>query len=109
MSEKNIPYKIYLSEDEIPRQWYNLRAVMKKKPTGAALGLSVFLYLADLLCRVIPDLEKVKYITPYYYANAADIFAEGSINPVMPGTGVVVSVLSFLLALLIYNKRDIIV
>ena len=30
--EKNIPYKIYLSEDEIPTQWYNMRADMKNKP-----------------------------------------------------------------------------
>nr|WP_297703310.1 TrpB-like pyridoxal phosphate-dependent enzyme [uncultured Butyrivibrio sp.] len=30
--ETNIPYKIYLSEDEIPRQWYNVRADMKNKP-----------------------------------------------------------------------------
>lgn len=29
---QEIPYKIYLSEDEIPTQWYNLRADMKKKP-----------------------------------------------------------------------------
>ena len=29
MSEKNIPYKIYLSENEMPRQWYNVKAVMK--------------------------------------------------------------------------------
>ncbi|MDO5014646.1 MAG: TrpB-like pyridoxal phosphate-dependent enzyme [Clostridia bacterium] len=27
-----IPYKIYLSEQEIPKQWYNLRADMKNKP-----------------------------------------------------------------------------
>ncbi len=27
-----IPYKIYLSEDELPRQWYNVRADMKRKP-----------------------------------------------------------------------------
>ena len=27
-----IPYKIYLSEEELPRQWYNLRADMKNKP-----------------------------------------------------------------------------
>ena len=27
-----IPYKIYLSEDEIPKQWYNVRADMKNKP-----------------------------------------------------------------------------
>ena len=27
-----IPYKIYLSESEMPRYWYNLRADMQKKP-----------------------------------------------------------------------------
>ena len=30
--EKKIPYKIYLKEDEIPKQWYNVRADMKNKP-----------------------------------------------------------------------------
>ena len=27
-----IPYKIYLTEDELPKAWYNLRADMKNKP-----------------------------------------------------------------------------
>ncbi len=26
MSEKKIPYKIYLEESEMPKQWYNVRA-----------------------------------------------------------------------------------
>ncbi|WP_029201832.1 TrpB-like pyridoxal phosphate-dependent enzyme [Oribacterium sp. NK2B42] len=30
--DDKIPYKIYLSEDEIPKQWYNVRADMKNKP-----------------------------------------------------------------------------
>ena len=29
---REIPYKIYLEENEIPRQWYNVRADMKNKP-----------------------------------------------------------------------------
>ena len=29
---EKIPYKIYLSEDEMPKAWYNLRADMKNKP-----------------------------------------------------------------------------
>lgn len=29
---KEIPYKIYLDESELPKQWYNLRADMKNKP-----------------------------------------------------------------------------
>ena len=32
MSEKKIPYKIYLEEHEMPKQWYNVRADMKNKP-----------------------------------------------------------------------------
>ena len=32
MSENKIPYKIYLSEDEMPMAWYNLRADMQNKP-----------------------------------------------------------------------------
>lgn len=32
MSEKKIPYKIYLEENEMPKYWYNLRADMKNKP-----------------------------------------------------------------------------
>ena len=32
MSEKKIPYKIYLEESELPKVWYNLRADMKNKP-----------------------------------------------------------------------------
>ena len=30
--EKNIPYKIYLEESEMPKAWYNLRADMINKP-----------------------------------------------------------------------------
>ena len=30
--EEKIPYKIYLAENEIPTQWYNVRADMKNKP-----------------------------------------------------------------------------
>lgn len=28
----NIPYRLYLSEEQIPQQWYNLRADMKEQP-----------------------------------------------------------------------------
>ena len=32
MANKEIPYKIYLNENEMPKYWYNLRADMKNKP-----------------------------------------------------------------------------
>ena len=45
MSTEKIPYKIYLTEDEMPKAWYNVRADMKVKPapllnpgTGEPMG-----------------------------------------------------------------------
>ena len=32
MTDNNIPYKIYLSEEDLPKAWYNVRADMKNKP-----------------------------------------------------------------------------
>ena len=32
MTERKIPYKIYLEENEMPKAWYNLRADMTNKP-----------------------------------------------------------------------------
>jgi tryptophan synthase beta chain len=32
MAKKEIPYKIYLEESEMPKYWYNLRADMVNKP-----------------------------------------------------------------------------
>lgn len=32
MGQQEIPYKIYLEESEMPKQWYNVRADMKQKP-----------------------------------------------------------------------------
>lgn len=32
MATEKIPYKIFLTEDELPKAWYNLRADMKNKP-----------------------------------------------------------------------------
>ncbi len=31
-TNKEIPYKIYLEENEMPKEWYNVRADMKEKP-----------------------------------------------------------------------------
>ncbi|MCQ2608937.1 MAG: TrpB-like pyridoxal phosphate-dependent enzyme [Bacteroidales bacterium] len=60
MSDK-IPYKIYLAEDEIPTQWYNVRADMKNKPaplinpgTGKPLGLED---LAPIFCEELNKQE----------------------------------------------------
>ncbi len=58
---KEIPYKIYLKEDEMPKQWYNMRAHMKNKPapllnpaTGKALEVED---LSGIFCEELAKQE----------------------------------------------------
>ncbi len=69
MSEKkNIPYKIYLSEEQMPAYYYNLRADMKKKPAPllnpATLEPMTVDELSQVFCRKLAEQE-VDDTTPY--------------------------------------------
>ena len=66
---KHIPNRIYLPEDRIPRQWYNLRADMKEKPEpllNPATGKPVT--LADLEPVFCTELarQELDDTTPYF-------------------------------------------
>ena len=61
MNNKEIPYKIYLEESEMPTAWYNVRADMKKKPapllnpeTGKPVGIDE---LSKIFCRELAEQE----------------------------------------------------
>lgn len=69
MSEKKIPYKIYLEESEIPKQWYNVRADMKNKPAPllnpATLKPMTFDDLRPVFCDELVKQE-LDDTTPYF-------------------------------------------
>ena len=59
--EKKIPYKTYLDESEMPKQWYNLRADMKNKPApllnpGTLKPMTVD-ELEQVFCRELAEQE----------------------------------------------------
>ncbi|MCI6328531.1 MAG: TrpB-like pyridoxal phosphate-dependent enzyme [Bacteroidales bacterium] len=70
--EKKIPYKIYLAENEIPTQWYNVRADMKNKPapllnpgTGQPLTLEELSPIfCEELCRQELDNDTAYFDIP---------------------------------------------
>lgn len=95
-----------LMQLEIGSICFLISAVSKRRQIGGALGLAMLLYMIDLLSRVLPDLENLKYVTPYYFSNAADIFATGEIPMEMLLISVLVTTGSAAAAVIIYKKRD---
>ena len=67
--DKKIPYKIYLTEDEIPTQWYNVRADMKNKPAPlinpATLQPLTAEDLAPIFCDEL-NQQELDNDTPYF-------------------------------------------
>ena len=73
MDNKKIPYKIYLNEDEMPKQWYNVRADMKNKPApllNPATGKPVTLeelshvFCTELAKQELDDTTCLLYTSP---------------------------------------------
>lgn len=66
--ERKIPYKIYLEESEMPKQWYNVRADMKNKPAPilnpATLKPITVEELEPIFCKELAEQE-LNNTTPY--------------------------------------------
>ena len=66
---KEIPYKIYLEENEMPKQWYNVRADMKKKPAPilnpGTLQPVTLEELSHIFCEELAKQE-LDDTTPYF-------------------------------------------
>ena len=68
MNEK-IPYKIYLEESELPKQWYNVRADMKNKPAPLLNPATLKPMTAEELSAVFCDelvKQEIDDTTPYF-------------------------------------------
>lgn len=68
MKKNEIPYKIYLDEQEMPKQWYNVRADMQKKPAPllnpGTLEPMTAEELASVFCEELVQQE-LDNTTPY--------------------------------------------
>ncbi|MGN1181068.1 MAG: ABC transporter permease subunit [Suilimivivens sp.] len=85
---------------------FMISAFTKRNQTGAGLGIAVFLFASDMMCRIVPAIEDIKYVTPFYFADAADIFTDGKISGLMLTVGAVVTVCCLAAAFLFYERKD---
>ena len=96
----------FLMQAELGTVCFLISALSRKNLMGAGLGLVILLFAADMMCRIIPAIEDVKYMTPFYYSNGADIFTSGEIDGAMLAIGMGILCVSFAAALFQYTKKD---
>lgn len=95
-----------LMQVEIGTVCFLISAFTKRNLTGTGLGMAILLFALDMMCRIIPAIENLKYVTPFYYSNAADIFTEGTLNGGMLGIGAGVTFAALIAAWMKYCRKD---
>lgn len=96
----------FVMQMEIVSICFGLSACMKKNKLGVGLGVVLLLYAYDLIARVIPDLSDYKVLSPFAYANAADIFSGEKMSVCGIVIGIAVILSGIITAYVVYSKRD---
>lgn len=91
---------------EIGTVCFMISAFVKRNLIGAGVGITILLFAVDMMCRIVPAIKNLQYITPFYYANASDIFTAGALDGVLLGIGTAVTLLSFAAAWIGYRRKD---
>lgn len=91
---------------EISTICFCISAFSGKNMMGIGLGVALILFAVDMMCRIVPAMEKTKYLTPFYYSNATDIFTNTDLNIIGIIVGILIMIISFVLSIIKYNKKD---
>lgn len=86
---------------------FGISAFLKKVSMGLAIGVSLLFYFLQMFINVSDGMDWLKYVTPYYYSDAANIFPEGAVQWGFVLLGAGYGAAAAVIALLKYNRKDI--
>lgn len=92
---------------EIASICFGISSCLKGGGIGVGIGIATFSYIINILANLSDKVEFMKYITPYGYAEPADIITKLEIDPVKLLIGIIITVCMIVFAFVYYNKKDI--
>lgn len=85
---------------------FAISAFMRRSKLGLGLGIVLFLYAYDLNARIVPEMSDYKAVSPFSYANAADLLSAGEVNKAAAAIGAAVLLIALSTAFKVYTGRD---
>ena len=97
----------FILQVEIAVICFGISAFISKSGLGIGLGLAAFFYFLNIVANLTEEAEVLKYITPFGYAEGADIIANGSMEIGYLTVGLVLTVVGAAAAFYKYGTKDI--
>jgi len=96
-----------LVQVELASVCLGISAFIRRGSMGVGLGLAAVMYFLNIVANISESADFLKYITPFGYAEGADIVANVALDGKMIGIGMIVAVLGIFAAYMKYTKKDI--
>lgn len=95
-----------LVQIEIACICFGISAFIKGSGIGIGIGLAVLLYFLNIVSNITKEAEFLKFITPFSYADGAEIVRSASIELKYLAVGAVLAIAGVAAAFLKYPKKD---
>jgi len=113
--EDNIPWKevtllhvaYFFLQIELAGICFGISAFLRRGSLGIGLGVAIMMYFLNLASNITESAEFLKYVTPFGYADGAEIVAEVALDRKLVILGAIYCVLGILIAYSKYTKKDI--
>ena len=96
-----------LLQIEIAAVCFGISSALRRSGIGVGLGIAAFLYFLNIIANLTEEADWLKYITPFGYAEAADIITNAKVDPVLMGIGCAVTITGIAAAFVVYTRKDI--
>lgn len=97
----------FLLQIEIAGICFGISAFLKRGSLGAGLGIAAVLYFLNLIANISETAEFLKYITPFGYAEGADIVTNGRLEEGLVLLGMLYGIIGIAAAFSWYCRKDI--
>ena len=97
----------FLLQLELAGICFGISAFLRRGSLSIGLGIAAMMYFLNLIANISEGAEFLKYITPFGYAEGADIVTNGSLDAALVLPGMLYMVIGIAAAYWEYGKKDI--
>lgn len=97
----------FLLQIELAGICFGISAFSRRGSLGVGLGIAVMLYFLNIIANLTKAAAWLKYLTPFGYAEGADIVTDGKLNLLRVLLGMLYGVIGIVVAYGHYSRKDI--
>lgn len=100
-------FSYFLVQVELAGICFGISAFLKHGGLGIGLGIATVMYFLNIVANISDNAGFLKYITPFGYAEGADIIADMSLKSGKIILGMIFTIVGIILAYWKYGRKDI--